>query len=127
MNAMVKERPVSDESDTRFLSNFPEGSPEREYHTAVLRVIRSVPFPVTERVGFALQWVLRYEAGVAGDIDLLTHPVAGSNKEDAALVSHVFARAEACPVWWLERFDAMDRDAFDWEWIQRWKDAFKAR
>ncbi|MFP2904275.1 hypothetical protein ACLESD_04215 [Pyxidicoccus sp. 3LFB2] len=114
---------MSDENDERFLNQFREGSPEREYHSALLRVIRSVPYPLTERAGFALLWLLHYERLVAGSVDTWTHPIAGSSQEDAELVSHAFGRDSASV--WLARFQAMHREEFDPVWLERWRAVFK--
>ncbi|NMO18573.1 hypothetical protein HPC49_33180 [Pyxidicoccus fallax] len=115
------------ESDEQFLSQFPEGSSQREFHETMLGVIRSVPFPMTKRAGFALQWFLRYADVVIGDFDTRAHPAAGSNREDAELVSHVFAQVNPEPDWWLDWFRELSREELDEATFQLWREAFERR
>ncbi|RKH61568.1 hypothetical protein D7X96_31340 [Corallococcus interemptor] len=41
-------------SDEEFLARFPPGSPEEQYYATLLRIVRSISFPMTEAAGFAL-------------------------------------------------------------------------
>ena len=117
-------RPATDEE---FLAQFPMGSPEREYHAAILGVVRSVEFRRTERAAFALLWVLIYEHIVVDGVDSTTHPAADSLYENAELVAHVFPNLGYDSQDWAAIFPSMSREESDEGLIRMWREALSPR
>ena len=79
----------------------PEGSVEREYHGAILRVLDGVEFPRSEDVALALLEILQTTDFQIGEVDSLRHPAAGSLLEDADLIACVFREVADDPGWWV--------------------------
>lgn len=118
-------RLVRFESDEQYLSHFQPDPAAVRFHQALLHVIRSTPFPMSAPAGFALLRLLDAVHVVLGDLDTRTNPYAGSNREAALLVSHVFASVHPDPDWWLYRFQEMAAEEFDGALVRRWYEAFR--
>lgn len=84
-----------------FVQSLPSGSPEREYHEALVRVVSRVAFDdSSEVIGFGLMNVLTDGRLVTDEIDTGAHPVAGSVDENSHLVSSLFGGVARAPAWW---------------------------
>ncbi|RYZ38183.1 MAG: hypothetical protein EOO71_25125 [Myxococcaceae bacterium] len=112
------------ENDDRFLAQFPHGSPERQYYSTLLKVVRSVSFPVSKEAGFALLRFLDKDWVEVGEVNTLTHPVAGSVKGDAELVGHVFSVINDDPFYWYSWYLEMTWEDFDEKLIRMWVEGF---
>ncbi|WP_147444153.1 MULTISPECIES: hypothetical protein [Corallococcus] len=110
--------------DGQFLAQYAPGGPEEQYYSTLLRVVRSVSFPVSEAAGFALLRFLDVNRVEIGDVNTLTHPVGGSVQGDSELVSHVFASISDEDYYWYNLYWAMGVDDFDEKLIQMWRDGF---
>jgi hypothetical protein len=107
------------------LSRYRDGTPEREYHEAFLKVLSTIEFPRSEDAGLNLLHFLQVADLVIGSVDTTCHPAAGSRHEDAMLVAAVFADVNSDPDWWLDRYRERDWQS-DQQWLRYWRDRFRA-
>lgn len=102
------------------LESLPSGSPEREYHEALVRVVSRVAFDdSSEVIGFGLMNVLRDGRLVTVEVDTGSHPAAGSVDENSHLVSSLFGGVERSPAWWKANY-AVCRSAPEVVAAARW-------
>lgn len=112
-------------SDEDFLSQFPPGSIEREYHSTLLALINEIDFPRSEEVGLALLRFFQVADFTVGNVDTTIHPAAGSLYENAALVAWLFYTVASEPIFWIASYQNTG-GVVPQRWFQFWVDQFRS-
>lgn len=109
-----------------FLDQFPEGSPEREYHALLLSIIDKIDFEISEVFGFAFLRFLDLYDFRSSTLSTVVHPLGGSLYDNAKLVSYLFSQINPDPYWWVYRFQVMAASDFNVEAVEFWRNVFDA-
>lgn len=78
-----------------------EGSPEHEFYSAIIDVVRQVDFdPASVAQGFGLLDVISQGELATERVNTLLSPFGGSIEETAWMVAHLFIEVGQPPIWW---------------------------
>lgn len=112
-------------SPVEFVQSLPDGSCEREYHSVLCNIISTIDFDDNNYdLGIGLLSFLETYDVVSQGINTVSHPAAGSRRENARLVAHFFSKVNNDASWWREELlrslDASAAPSRDW-----WKREFE--
>jgi hypothetical protein len=110
-----------DDKITTFLSQYPITSPERDYFSAVLDLLRTLDPPITEATGLALLIMFDFATITLDDGRVIGEPwgIMGSREDNARCIAVLFDSINPDPIWWKASYV---HGASDMEIIQAAKD-----